>query len=121
MRNYQVVIKLFNPATPPQVDKAKLEAFTQELLHLASEFNKVMKSFAYYRSDGTQGLLCVGSGRILEDRRLYIDEFIARNINLLTRGSADYNSVINFQNSLIKLSNIAIHACDYRNKPSNFD
>ena len=104
-----------------QVDRTKLDAFEQELLHLGKEFNKMMQSFAYYRSDGSQGLLCVGSGRVLEDRRLYIDEFIARNMNLLTRGSAEYNKIIDFQNSLIKPSDIAIHACDYLHKSSNFD
>ena len=121
MHNYQIVTSLFNPATPPQIDKVKLEAFTKELLHLADEFNKIMVSFSYDRSNGTKGLRCVGNGRVLEDRRLYIDEFIAQNMNLLTRGSADYKEVVTFQNSLIKLSNLAIEACDYQNKRPNFD
>ena len=121
MHNYQIVTSLFNPATPPQIDKVKLEAFTKELLHLADEFNKIMVSFSYDRSNGTKGLRCVGNGRVLEDRRLYIDEFIAQNMNLLTRGSADYKEIVTFQNSLIKLSNLAIEACDYQNKRPNFD
>ena len=129
MVGYQKVMKEIKDATKaaedavhsPQVDRTKLDAFEQELLHLGKEFLKEMKSFAYYRSDGSQGLLCVGSGRRLEDRRLYIDQFIARNMYLLPRGSADYDKVMKYQNSLIEPSNIAIQACDYQNKRPNFD
>lgn len=123
---YKVAIKEVENATKsaedavhPQVDQTKLEAFAKELMHLAEEFHKKVQALRYHRRDGTEGLLCAGSGRGLEDRRLYIDEFIARNMYLLTPGSADYNTVINFQNSIKTTSDVEIHACDYLNKPSD--
>jgi tetratricopeptide (TPR) repeat protein len=129
MVGYQKVMKEIKDATKaaedavhsPQVDRTKLDAFEQKLLELGQAFSKAVKALTYHGSDGTEGVLCVGSGRSLEDRRLYIDEFIARNMYLLSRGSADYNMVIEYQNSLIEPSNIAIHACDYLHKSSNFD
>jgi tetratricopeptide (TPR) repeat protein len=119
MKQVKDAIKAAEDAVHPQVDRAKLEAFSKELMHWAEEFHKEVQALTYHRSDGTEGLLCAGSGRGLEDRRLYIDQFIARNMYLLTPGSADYNTVINFQNSIKTTSDVEIHACDYLNKPSD--
>ncbi len=98
-------------ALSQQVDRTKLDAFKQELLRLGRIFNAEVNAHAYRRRDGSMGISCFGSGRVLEDRRLYINQLIDLNMYLLPRGSEDYNLVINFQNSLINPSDIAIQAC----------
>lgn len=97
-----------------QADRTKHDAFIQELDLLSKHFLEAVKNLAYRRRDGSKGLACSGSGYDLEDRRTYIDQLIARNMYLLTRGSAEYNAIIRFQNDIAGISYMGIQACDYR-------